>query len=62
MFLVLQHPFADLRGFVGAESGRLAHPSWPLAEPERDHHVNGNPRNNDSANDAPVRIDSCTVK
>jgi hypothetical protein len=36
VFLVLQHPFADLRGFLGAESGRLQRPSWPLAEPQRD--------------------------
>jgi hypothetical protein len=36
VFLVLQHPFADLRGLLGAEGGRLSRPSWPLAEPERD--------------------------
>ncbi|CAE6694473.1 hypothetical protein R69619_00410 [Paraburkholderia nemoris] len=32
MFLVLQHPFADLRAFLGPESGRLARPDWPGAD------------------------------
>ena len=36
LFLVLLFPFADLRGFLGAKTGRLSRPSWPLAEPERD--------------------------
>ena len=33
MFLVLNHPFADLRGFLGFESGRLSRPAWPTANP-----------------------------
>jgi hypothetical protein len=36
LFLVLQHPFADLRGLLGEHSGRLSRPFWPLAEPESD--------------------------
>jgi hypothetical protein len=32
VFVVIQHPFADLRNFLGTESGRLPHPFWPLAE------------------------------
>lgn len=36
MFLVIQHPFADLRSLLGGECGRLSRPSWPLAEPEKD--------------------------
>lgn len=36
MFLVLQHPFADSRGLLGVQSGRLLRPDWPLAAPERD--------------------------
>lgn len=36
MFFVLQHPFADLRLFVGPASGRLSRPSWPLVEPYSD--------------------------
>ncbi len=32
MFLVLQHPFADLRSFVGVPTGRLSRPGWPLPD------------------------------
>lgn len=30
MFIIVEHPFADLRAFLGAESGRLAKPMFPL--------------------------------
>jgi len=36
VFLVFQYPFADIRWFLGAESGRLTRPFWPLAKPEED--------------------------
>lgn len=36
MYLVLQHPFADLRSFLGDECGRLPRPMWPSAQPETD--------------------------
>ena len=32
MFLVLQHPFADMRHFVGTPTGRLSRPAWPLVD------------------------------
>src|SRR5947209_5562703 len=32
MFLMLQHPFADLRHFVGTPTGRLSRPAWPLVD------------------------------
>lgn len=36
VYLVLQHPFADMRGFLGSESGRLSRPNWPNALPKSD--------------------------
>jgi len=36
VFVVLQHPFADLRTFLGTKTGRLPRPVWPLAEPGRE--------------------------
>ncbi|WP_194791905.1 hypothetical protein [Pseudomonas sp. UFMG81] len=36
MFLTLQHPFTDMRRFLGAESARLHRPLWPLAEAQKD--------------------------
>jgi len=33
MFLVVQHPFADLRAFCPEAEGRVARPAWPLATP-----------------------------
>lgn len=32
MFVVVQHPFADMREFVGVATGRLDRPAWPLVE------------------------------
>ena len=37
MLLVVQHPIADLRPFVGAESGALGRPGWPSADPLHDY-------------------------
>jgi hypothetical protein len=36
MLIVLQFPFADLRGFIGPSADRLKRPGWPLASPESD--------------------------
>jgi hypothetical protein len=36
MYVVVQHPFADLRAFLGKGAGRLARPLWPLAQPDID--------------------------
>lgn len=36
MFLVVQHPLADLRGLLGSGCGRLSLPSWPLGNPDKD--------------------------
>lgn len=36
MFVVVQHPFADVRSLIGPASGRLSRPSWPLVEPRVD--------------------------
>jgi hypothetical protein len=36
LFVVVQHPFADVRSLIGSASGRLARPSWPLVEPRVD--------------------------
>lgn len=36
MFLVLQFPFADARGFLEKDAGRLRLPAWPLATPGKD--------------------------
>lgn len=36
MFVVLQHPFADLRGFVGVGSARLSRPTWPIVNAQAD--------------------------
>ena len=33
MFVVLQHPFADLRSFSSDECNRVGRPTWPLANP-----------------------------
>ncbi|GLQ87289.1 hypothetical protein [Dyella flagellata] len=37
MFLVVQHPLADLRRFLGAATVRLGRPAWPIAEPRQDY-------------------------
>ncbi|MFC4311581.1 hypothetical protein ACFPN2_20950 [Steroidobacter flavus] len=36
MFLAVQFPFADIRGFLEGGGSRLARPAWPLAEPGLD--------------------------
>lgn len=36
IFLVIQFPLADARGFFADGAGRLLRPSWPLAQPHRD--------------------------
>jgi hypothetical protein len=36
VFLVVQFPFADSRGFIEQGSGRLSRPAWPIADPGKD--------------------------
>ncbi|KGQ19388.1 hypothetical protein LF41_3038 [Lysobacter dokdonensis DS-58] len=37
MLLVVQHPIADLRPFLGADSGALGRPAWPVPDPQHDY-------------------------
>lgn len=37
MLLVVQHPIADLRPFIGADSGVLGRPVWPSPDPVHDY-------------------------
>ncbi|MDL9998325.1 hypothetical protein QTI24_06930 [Variovorax sp. J22P240] len=32
MFVIVQYPFADLRGFLAQPTGRVARPAWPVAQ------------------------------
>jgi hypothetical protein len=36
MFLVVEYPFVDMRGFIGQSTGRLLKPAWPIAEAGKD--------------------------